>query len=95
VGAERAIEKLRNIMGEKAADLVVRETMQIASISNLDDPNQLLKFADALMKQGGVLVAIGNAIKIQAILEGATTARSHPRLVLDLKGGGRQGSGGQ
>jgi hypothetical protein len=94
VGAERAIEKLRSIMGEKEADLIVRETMQKASISNLDDPDQLLKFADELMKHGGVLAAIGNAIKIQAILEGATTTgRSQPRLVIDLKGTGRRGGG--
>jgi len=84
-------------MGVKEADIVVRETMQNASISNLDDPDQLLKFADELMKQGGILAAIGNAIKIQAILEGANTARgrSQPRLVLDLKSTGRRGSGGQ
>ena len=95
MGAERAIEKLRNIMGANEADLIVRETMQSAYISNLDDPDQLLKFADALMKKGGVLAAIGNAIKIQAILEGATTMRSgsHPRLVLNLKDGGRRGGG--
>ncbi len=81
MGAARSLEKLTNIMGaEKAADLIA-ETMRSAGVVRLDDPNDLFRFAEALMKHGGVIEAVGRAIKIQALLAGAslssppTTAR--------------------
>lgn len=72
MSAERALLKLKNLMGAAKADLLVATTKREAGVTNLDDPDELARFADELMKHGGVIEAVGRAIKVQAILGGAS-----------------------
>ena len=68
---EASIEKLERILGQERASSVVANAMKIAGVSDLDDPTSRLRFGRALCRNSGVVEAIGRAISIQAILEGA------------------------
>jgi hypothetical protein len=67
----RSLDKLRNLMGPEAARALVQSTMSAAGLVDLDDPDQMARFGEELMKKGGILEAVGRAIKIQAIFAGA------------------------
>lgn len=69
--ANRALEKLRHLMGQEAADELVATTMRRAGLKSLGDPDDLAKFAEELIRAGGLIEAVGRAIKIQALLAGA------------------------
>ena len=58
-------------MGTSAADALIEQTKKSIGVTSLDEPNELARFADELMKSGGIIEAVGRAIKIQAILGGA------------------------
>lgn len=73
---EAAIEKITRILGPERASLVLAEGLRSAGIQDLDTPVARLKFGRVLTKKGGVLEAIGRAITIQAILEGAEDAET-------------------
>jgi hypothetical protein len=79
VKAVKALNKLRSLMGEAKADELVLKTMLAARVQDLENPNQLVRFAEELMKHGGVIEAVGRAIKIQVILHGATEERPSVR----------------
>lgn len=68
---EATLEKLERILGPARAQQVTVDTMRAGGIADLDHPDSRLKFGRKLAEQGGVLAAIGRAIAIQAILEGA------------------------
>lgn len=71
MSAARALAKLTNLMGAVKASELVATTKREAQVTDLDDPDQLVRFADELMKRGGVIEAVGRSIKVQAILNGA------------------------
>ncbi len=71
---DRAIEKLRHVLGAKAADELIHDAMRGAGISSLDRPDDLALFADELIRAGGLIEAVGRAIKVQALLAGAKPA---------------------
>lgn len=80
--AHRALEKLRHVMGEEEADEFVASTMRRTGLKSLSDPDDLAKFAEELIRAGGLVEAVGRAIKIQALLAGAkplTPTGSDPR----------------
>lgn len=66
-----ALSKLTNVLGEDKATELVRAILREIGIAELRTPDDRLKFAEALMARGGVIEAIGRAIKIQALLHGA------------------------
>ncbi len=69
--AHRAVEKLRHLLGDEAADELVASTMRRVGLKSLADPDDLAKFAEELILTGGLVEAVGRAIKIQALLAGA------------------------
>jgi hypothetical protein len=75
VKASRSLEKLNSLMGPAAAEALIQNTKAAAGVVDLDDPEQLARFAEELMKSGGILEAVGRAIKIQAIFAGAALSR--------------------
>ena len=68
---QEAVQKLVNVLGQERAKRVVAETMQRAKLSSLTTAQERYRFACELMTQGGILEAVGRAMKIQAILHGA------------------------
>jgi hypothetical protein len=71
-----ALQKLVNVMGRERADAVIAETLRQLSLRELRTADDCLRFGDALIHRGGLLGAIGRAIKIQAILNGAIEHRA-------------------
>ena len=69
--ADPALQKLVNLLGRERADAVVLQTMQRIGLETLSTPDDRYRFAKELIKQGGVLEAVGRAMRIQAILHGA------------------------
>lgn len=67
----QAAQKLINVLGEERAKKVIAETMTRAGLRSLETPDERYRFACELMTQGGVLEAVGRAMKIQALLHGA------------------------
>lgn len=67
-----ALQKLRNVLGAEKAAVVIAATLKQAGLDGLRTPDDRFKFGCALMTRGGILEAIGRAIKIQAILHGAS-----------------------
>ena len=67
----QAVQKLINVLGAERARKVIAETMARAGLRSLETPDERYRFATELMTQGGVLEAVGRAMKIQAILHGA------------------------
>jgi hypothetical protein len=68
---ERAVQKIHNVMGEDKGQKLIDETMRSVRLSRVTTVDDLLKFGEALVVQGGVIEAIGRSIKIQAVLHGA------------------------
>jgi hypothetical protein len=66
-----AHQKLVHVLGRARAEALTQETLRTIGRANLVDPESRLLFGHALTHHGGVIEAIGRAIKIQAILEGA------------------------
>ena len=66
-----ALQKLVHVLGRSRAEALTQETLRKIGRPNLADPESRLLFGHALTHHGGVIEAIGRAIKIQAILQGA------------------------
>lgn len=68
---EATIAKLERFLGPAQAAATAAECMVRAGIDSLDTPDDRLRFARELERGGGALAAVGNAIAVQSILEGA------------------------
>jgi hypothetical protein len=69
--ASLVLDKLRNVLGEAKANASYEEVLREAGLAGLETPQDRLRFGNVLILRGGLLEAIGRAIKIQAILHGA------------------------
>ena len=65
------MRKLENVMGPVEGPRLVESVCRQFGIASLESPQQRLQFGCALIQRGGLLEAIGRAIKIQALLHGA------------------------
>jgi hypothetical protein len=69
--ADPTLQKIVNVLGAERAGVLTREILQEIGLQSLETPNDRLAFGDALVRRGGVLAAIGGAIRVQAFLRGA------------------------
>jgi len=74
-----AQQKLVHVLGRARAEALTQETLRQIGKPDLADASSRLLFGHALTQHGGVIEAIGRAIKIQAILEGAEESSLTPR----------------
>ncbi|MRG90391.1 hypothetical protein [Polyangium spumosum] len=63
--------KLRHMLGPERARLLLAEVLPTLDIKEVKTPRDRLKLGKALMSRGGLLEALGTAIKTQAMLHGA------------------------
>ena len=63
--------KLVRLYGPERTAVLVRDTLREIGINAIVTPDDRMRFGKALLKKGGLLEAIGRAIRIQAILHGA------------------------
>lgn len=66
-----AVNKLVHVLGRPRAEALIADTLRQIDRPDLAAADSRLLFGHALTQHGGVVEAIGRAIKIQAILEGA------------------------
>lgn len=71
------LKKLSNIMGPVEGPKLISSTCKALGLKGLDTPQDRMLFACALIQRGGLLEAIGRAIKIQALLHGAIEPGPH------------------
>jgi len=67
-----ALQKVFNVLGAERGRTVVEQTLKELGVRELRTPDDRLRFGNELIKHGGLLESVGRAIKIQAILHGAT-----------------------
>jgi hypothetical protein len=67
----QVLQKLHNMLGPERATKLVDQTLAELKLTELKTANDRLRFGSALIRHGGVLEAIGRAIKVQALLHGA------------------------
>jgi hypothetical protein len=65
------LKKLSFVLGPEEAPKFITSTCRALGIKGLHGPQDRMLFACSLIQRGGLLEAIGRAIKIQAILHGA------------------------
>jgi hypothetical protein len=67
-----ALQKLSTVLGDEQARTVLSAVMAEVGLAGIASPDEMLRFANALLKRRGVLAAIARSLKIHAILQGAT-----------------------
>lgn len=65
------LKKLTHVLGPDEAPRFISSTCRDLGLKGLDEPQERMVFACNLIERGGLMEAIGRAIKIQAILHGA------------------------
>ena len=66
-----AVMKLRHMLGPERARILLAQTLPLLGIKEVKTPNDRLKLGKELMTRGGLLEALGSAIRAQALLHGA------------------------
>lgn len=69
--ASNVHERLSKALGAKRAAEVMRETLGRIGGRPIDTPQDMLEFAELLVKSGGLVQAVGRSLKVQALLRGA------------------------
>ena len=72
--AQKARDKIRALLGEERGAEVINQTMRSAGLHSIDAPDERYRFGVELTKSGGLLEAIGRAVMVQALLQGAKAA---------------------
>lgn len=63
------VEKIVRVVGVEEAERVTSEGMRRAGLSELDSADARHRFGVELIRMGGLLAGVGNAIAVEAILE--------------------------
>lgn len=72
--SDQSLERLSKVIGTERTEMLRREALQALGITTLTTPQEVLDFATYLTRYGGVIEAIGRAMKVQALLRGAIEA---------------------
>lgn len=68
---ENAIQRLTKALGRERGARCGEEALATLGLRELRGAQDLLHFANELIRQGGVVEAVGRALKVSAILRGA------------------------
>ncbi len=63
-------ERLVKALGDRRAGEVFRATSDAFGGRLIDTPQDMLDFAEALIRAGGLVQAVGRSLKVQALLRG-------------------------
>lgn len=72
---EVALDKLQGILGERMAVRVAARALAELGIRRLETPDDLYRFGQSIVKQGGFEGATGSMLVLLAVIEGAS---GHP-----------------
>jgi hypothetical protein len=70
-GERETIETVTRLLGQEQGSRVVKTTLVEAGVPDLTTPTHRYRFAAVLIAKGDVLEAVGRAIRVQALLQGA------------------------
>jgi hypothetical protein len=65
------LERLVKALGERRAAEVFGEALDRFGDGNIETPQDMLDFAEILIRSGGLVQAVGRSLKVQALLRGA------------------------
>ena len=68
---ENAFTRLTKALGRERGVRCGEQALAALGLRELRGPQDLLNFANELIRQGGVVEAVGRALKVSAILRGA------------------------
>lgn len=71
---ENALSRLSKALGRERGTRCAEQTLASLGLRELRGQQDLLLFANELIRQGGVVEAVGRALKVSAILRGAIDA---------------------
>jgi hypothetical protein len=71
IATDPSLDKLVRMLGPERAGVLVRDTLREPGLRDINSPDDRLRFGSQLIEKGGLLEAIGRAIRVQAILLGA------------------------
>jgi hypothetical protein len=74
--AQDVVFKLAKVLGAERADALIHEMCAETGIASLESPNDRYRFAEALIAREGVYEAVGRAIRVAALLQGANATPS-------------------
>ena len=66
-----ALERLCRAVGKDWGEKYAREALHQLGLRELSTPDDLLRFANYLCAKGGVVEAVGRALRVSALLLGA------------------------
>lgn len=70
---------LARVLGaERSAEAMTR-ARQASGVGLVASPSDLLRFAEALIQEGGFTTVVGRTLKVEALLRGANVGASAPR----------------
>jgi len=72
--AQKACDKIRTVLGTARGNEVIETTMRAAGLASIEAADDRYRFGVELTKKGGLLEAIGRAVMVQALLQGAKAA---------------------
>jgi hypothetical protein len=67
-------ERLAKALGDRRAGEVYCEAYERFGERLVDTPQDMLEFAELLIRSGGLVQAVGRSLKVQALLRGAVEA---------------------
>jgi hypothetical protein len=70
--SDPSLNKLLRLLGPEKGAALIREIMRQLGLTEIRTPDDRLRFGGALIERGGLYEAVGRAIRVQAILHGAT-----------------------
>jgi hypothetical protein len=69
---ELVLSKMVRVLGHEKAAALLEETMASIGLAQLNNIQEMLSVANALIKAGGFPSVIGRSLKVYAILRGAS-----------------------
>lgn len=74
---ESAFSRLIKAVGRDKGLRIGGEALSGIGLKELQTPNDLLRFANYLINQGGATAFVGSALKVSALLRGAVESKTH------------------
>jgi hypothetical protein len=74
MGITQVVSQLEKTLGEETANALVVACMKAAGVESFETPQDVLRFAEALAKQGGFIEVFARSLKANALNRGATLA---------------------
>jgi len=80
-------ERMNDSIGPERARACINETLSATGLRQVRTPDDVVLFASKLMERGGLFEVMGGALRVQAILRGASDSIPRPTRAKPMLGG--------